>query len=127
MKKLILLILVLFSTDIIAKYAGTNPLITPERLLENPNKYVVLDVRSKQEFDAGHIEGAVNIPHYNVMEQLNVIKSWNDKTIVVHCRSGKRAWVAEQMLMKQNVANLAHLKGDMLEWQAKKLPLKKVD
>ena len=123
MKKIFLILTCLFSTSLWAKYAGTNPLITPEQLLESPEKYVVLDVRSKQEFDDGHIEGAINIPHYSVMEKLDTINSWQDKTIVVHCRSGKRAWVAEQMLMKKNVNNLAHLKGDMLAWKASKLPL----
>jgi len=123
MKKILLFLTSLFSLSTFANYQGTNPLITPEQLLQSPEKYIVLDVRSKQEFDDGHIKGAVNIPHYSVLEQLDKFEKWQDKTIVVHCRSGKRAWVAERMLMKQNIKNLTHLKGDMLGWKKKNLPL----
>lgn len=122
MKALLLLITSLFSAFAIAGYSGSNKLITAQALLQQKDKYVILDVRSADEFNQGHIAGAINIPHSAVLDELDRLKSIN-KPIVVHCRSGVRAWKAEKMLMKNGVTNLLHLQGDMLNWVDKELPL----
>jgi rhodanese-related sulfurtransferase len=122
MKKLLLFITMLFSTSVFAGYSGTNKLITSAELLKNKQDYVVLDVRSADEFAEGHIEGAINIPHYAVLDEVDMLKAL-DKPIVVHCRSGVRATKAENMLMKNGVTNMLHLQGDMLGWVDKDLPL----
>ena len=122
MKKLLLLISMLFSTSLLAAYSGTNKLITSAELLKNKQDYVVLDVRSADEFAQGHIEGAINIPHNAVLDEISKLKAL-DKPLVVHCRSGARATKAENMLMKNGVTNILHLQGDMLDWVDKKLPL----
>jgi rhodanese-related sulfurtransferase len=122
MKSLLLLVISLFSSLAMANYDGTNTLISATDLLQQKDKYVVLDVRSADEFNQGHIDGAINIPHYAVLDEINTLKALN-KPIVVHCRSGKRAWKAEKMLMKNGVTNLLHLQGDMVNWVDKKLPL----
>ena len=123
MKRFLLGLLGLISPVLLAGYEGTNSLVTADELLAHRDNYVVLDVRSQDEFEQGHIQGAINIPHYAVLDHLEQIQVFKDKTIVVHCRSGKRAWKAEQMLMKQGVTNLAHLKGDMLGWVEAKHPI----
>lgn len=122
MKALLLTLISLLSSFAIAGYDGTNKLITATELLEQKDNYVILDVRSADEFNEGHIVGAINIPHYAVLDQLEQLKSF-DKPIVVHCRSGKRAWKAEKMLMSNGVTNLIHLQGDMLNWVDQGLPL----
>ncbi|MBU2917301.1 rhodanese-like domain-containing protein [Psychrosphaera sp. F3M07] len=122
MKSFLITILSLFTTFAIAGYDGTNKLITANELLQQKDNYVILDVRSEDEFNQGHIAGAINIPHYAVLDELELLKSM-DKPIVVHCRSGARAWKAERMLMKNGVNNLIHLEGDMLNWVEQNLPL----
>ena len=125
MGRLLWLFSFLLSPTLLAGYDGTNPVISADELLTNRDKYLVLDVRSNDEFAEGNIEGAINIPHYAVLDHLEQFQAWQDKIIIVHCRSGKRAWKAEQMLMKQGISNLAHLEGDMLGWQKAKRPIVK--
>lgn len=55
------------------------------------NNYVVIDVRTKEEYDAGHVKGALNIPYDEIDESLDVDK---DKTILVYCQSGRRSKIA---------------------------------
>ncbi len=96
--------------------------ISTEELIKNSSNYQILDVRSKSEFEEGHIKGAINIPHGEIIDEIERLKAI-DKTIVVHCRSGYRAGKAESMMRKNGVTNFKHLEGDMLGWQAKELPL----
>lgn len=55
------------------------------------NNYVVIDVRTKEEYDAGHVKGALNVPYDEIDESLDVEK---DKTILVYCQSGRRSKIA---------------------------------
>lgn len=89
------------------------------------NKTLVLDVRTAQEFAAGHIEGAVNISHEQINDNLSKIIAYKDQTVVVHCRSGRRAISAEDDLRAAGFSDLRHLEGDMNGWQAADLPLVK--
>ena len=122
MKKILAVLFVFAAFNVLAKYQGKLELVDSTELLTNQQAYLVLDTRSKQEFDAGHIAGAINIPHDLVADNLSQLKE-TDKTIVVHCRSGRRALTAEQALLDAGFTNLKHLKGDMKGWQANNLPL----
>ena len=57
---------------------------------------LVVDVRTRGEFNSGHIEGAINIP-YDVIDQ-KIGDHPKDKAIIVYCRSGSRSSVAKQTL-----------------------------
>ena len=54
-------------------------------------EYIIIDVRTKEEYDSGHIVGAVNIPYDEINESVDVYKS---KTIFVYCKSGNRSNIA---------------------------------
>jgi len=86
---------------------------------------LVLDVRSAEEFAEGHIEGAINISHKQINANLNKIMAFKDQTVVVHCRSGRRALSAENDLRAAGFSDLRHLDGDINAWQAANLPLVK--
>lgn len=86
---------------------------------------VILDVRTAEEFAEGHIKGAINISHEQINENLAKILAYKDQTVVVHCRSGRRAVSAENDLRAAGFSDLRHLKGDMKGWQAADLPLVK--
>ncbi len=86
---------------------------------------VVLDVRTAEEFAEGHIKGAINISHEQINENLAKILAYKDQTVVVHCRSGRRAVSAENDLRAAGFSDLRHLEGDMKGWQAADLPLVK--
>ena len=80
---------------------------------------ILLDVRTAQEFDDGHIEGARNldVSKADFMQQA----SWLDKgkTILVYCRSGKRSLMAATMLVQAGY-HVVNLKGGWLEWSERK-------
>jgi rhodanese-related sulfurtransferase len=77
----------------------------------------VLDVRSLEEFVAGHVPGAVNIPHEQVAARLAEVPQ--DKEVVLYCRSGRRAAMAADVLAANGYTRLQHLEGDMTGWQEK--------
>jgi phage shock protein E len=59
---------------------------------------LVVDVRTPREFDKGHLEGAILIPHTQISARLDELGSDLDRNIVVYCRSGRRSGIAQQML-----------------------------
>ena len=79
---------------------------------------VILDVRTPAEFAAGHIPGAVNVPHDQVGARLDELAGARDREVVVYCRSGKRAALALDVLGQHGFKHLAHLQGDMPGWEA---------
>lgn len=85
--------------------------------------FVVLDVRSEKEFNQGHIKGAVNVSHDDVENKLASLSKYKDATVIVHCRSGRRAGVAEEILAKNGFGKLRHLNGDMNGWLSNDLPV----
>ena len=63
---------------------------------------VILDVRSKKEWDAGHIEGAMHVPLDNLTEKVDKIKRLN-KPVIVCCQSGVRSAKAAKFLNLNNI------------------------
>ena len=122
MKYILAILSLVFSFSALAGYEGKLELLSAQALLKDRSQYLVLDTRSPEEFAKGHIAGAINIPHTEVKNKLDWLKTF-DQTIVVHCRSGRRALVAEQALLDANFTKLKHLEGDMKAWVAQELPL----
>jgi phage shock protein E len=86
---------------------------------------VVLDVRTPAEFAAGHVPGAINVPHDQVEARLAELASLRDKDVVVYCGSGRRAALALEVLGRHGYAKLKHLDGDMQGWVAAGRPVEK--
>ncbi len=59
---------------------------------------LVVDVRTPAEFESGHIDGALNIPHDQVSSRIAEISDHKDKPVVLYCRTGRRAGEVEQKL-----------------------------
>lgn len=87
-------------------------------------KYTLLDVRSTEEYQAGHISGAVNVSHSELSDKLSFLTQDKSEMIVVYCRSGRRAGIAEQILKDNGYTNVRHLAGDMKGWEESNLPVK---
>ena len=94
---------------------------------------VIVDVRSPQEFVAGHIEGAVNIPrgvlefqvdaHPALACAIDPALQRKDLPLVVVCRSGGRAALAADSLQAMGFADVRSIAGGVLGWQQAGLPL----
>jgi phage shock protein E len=127
MKFITITIAVLLSAFSLVTFAEQTATISQQALLTliatPANKTVILDVRTAEEFAEGHIEGAINISHKQINANLNKIIALKDQTVVVHCKSGRRALSAENDLRAAGFSDLRHLDGDMNAWQAANLPL----
>ncbi len=84
---------------------------------------VLLDVRSTKEYEQGHILSAINIPHQEIEKRIADLGQVKSKNIIVYCRSGARAAMAQEVLIKNGFTNVEHLKGDFPAWQESHLPV----
>jgi len=80
--------------------------------------FLLLDVRSAEEFASGHIPGAINMSHSIVADNLSKLSQYKNELVIVYCRSGRRAGVAENILKNAGFTNVRHLSGDFNAWQA---------
>ena len=124
-----MLLTALFAFSSLSMADAPNSTIAPAQLIEqmerkNPN-LVLLDVRTPEEFAAGHIAGAINIPHDQLPNRLAEIAGAKSKELVVYCRSGRRSEIALETLKSQGFKDVKHLEGDMLKWQEEKRPTTK--
>ncbi|MEM6633951.1 MAG: rhodanese-like domain-containing protein [Bacteroidota bacterium] len=101
---------------------------TVVELLDQNENAVVLDVRTPEEFTAGHIEGAININIYDDDFPEKVAKLDRDKTYVVHCaanvengRSAKSLDIMDGL----GFTSLISMDGGFAAWQQDSLPLAK--
>lgn len=83
---------------------------------------VVLDVRTPEEFAAGHVPGAINVPYDQVEARLAELAVAKDQDVILYCRSGRRAQIAAGVLAKAGFARLSHLEGDFPAWSEAGLP-----
>lgn len=93
-----------------------------QQTMKDDKQFVLLDVRTVDEFVQGHIPDAVNIPHKELEARLAELSDAKNTQIVIYCRSGRRAEVAKQVLIKNGFKQLDHLSGDFNEWTSNKLP-----
>ena len=78
---------------------------------------IILDVRTKEEFDDGHIPNALLMDIRNPQEFMEAIDSLNNKNVYfVYCRSGARSAQACQLIKEAGIKNCFNLLGGILEW-----------
>lgn len=107
---------------------------TPQSVTASPfllervknNEWLLLDVRSEEEYRQGHIPGAINVPHDNIDRYLASIDNYKNKPVIVYCKSGRRAKLAMKRLQAKQFNNVMHLEGDMLGWGETNLPVEKL-
>ena len=96
-----------------------------KRLEQKDPDLVVLDVRTADEFAAGHVPGARNVSHDCSHRASTSSRALRDKQVVLYCRSGRRTLLAEDVLRKAGFKRLGHLEGDYLAWEAGKRPVER--
>ena len=100
--------------------------ISAEQLLAaETSNWLILDVRTEQEYLVGHVPGATNIAHSKIEDHLQKLLEYKDKPVVLYCRSGFRAGKAADILLKNGFTQLMHLQGDMLNWHSAGYPIEK--
>jgi rhodanese-related sulfurtransferase len=83
---------------------------------------LILDVRSRGEFEAGRIPGALNVPYWRVPFETGSSFGSRDEPVVVYCGLGPRARFAAAVLRFRGFSQAVCLKGHMSEWRRRGLP-----
>jgi NADPH-dependent 2,4-dienoyl-CoA reductase/sulfur reductase-like enzyme/rhodanese-related sulfurtransferase len=76
---------------------------------------LLIDVRTKEEFEAGHIENALNIPVDDLRDRINEIDP--NKKIYTYCRAGLRGYLAQRILNQNGYNSIVNLSGGYQLWQ----------
>jgi NADPH-dependent 2,4-dienoyl-CoA reductase/sulfur reductase-like enzyme/rhodanese-related sulfurtransferase len=97
---------------------GTMPQWQAEDLDKAVATTLVLDVRSRSEFDAGHLDVALNIPHLELRERLDEVRdAAAGRAISVHCASGVRSYLATRVLLSEGF-DASNLSGGWITLKA---------
>lgn len=83
----------------------------------------ILDVRTPEEFAAGHVPGAINIPYTELEERYSELELEGSDELVVYCQSGRRAAIAEAALSELGFTNVRDLDGHIAAWKQAERPL----
>ena len=100
-------------------HMNTYEQITPaeaKALMDSEEGYIILDVRTPEEFAEGHIDGAILIPDYEIGEKAESILPDKDQLILVYCRSGRRSKNAASELATLGYTNIKEF-GGILDWK----------
>ena len=76
----------------------------------------ILDVRSKEEYESGHIPDAININYTDISARLDELEPFRNHRMVVYCRTGRRAKIAKNTLTEVGFEEVHLLIGDMIGW-----------
>ena len=86
-----------------------------KKLMDSQEGYVILDTRTKEEYDQGHIPGAILIPYDEVLAKAESILKDKNQLILVYCRSGRRSKLAAEDLVKLGYTNIREF-GGIIDW-----------
>ena len=95
-----------------------------EKNAANP-EFEIIDVRTVEEFNSGHIAGASYIDFYKKDFQQNLAKLDKDKTYLLYCRTGRRSGIALDMMKSLGFKHSYNMLGGITQWTAAKLPVEK--
>lgn len=79
--------------------------------MASASETIWIDVRSAEEFAAGHLKGAINIPHTEIKQQITTIAADKNTNIALYCKSGRRAGIALDALTELGYSKVANHGG----------------
>ena len=85
------------------------------KLMDSEKDRIILDVRTREEYDQGHIPGAILIPDTEIEAKAADLLPDKDQLILVYCRSGRRSKLAAQSLADLGYTNIREF-GGILDW-----------
>jgi len=86
---------------------------------------LIIDLRAKEAFDAGHIGDARNVPAAQLEAQSETLKKWRDRAVITYCDSGVSGAGAARTLAKLGFTKVFNLDGGLNAWVKDNLPLTK--
>ena len=86
-----------------------------KEMMDSQTGYIILDTRTQEEYDQGHIPGAILIPYTRIEEEASEKLTDKDQLILVYCRSGRRSKIAADALVELGYTNIREF-GGILDW-----------
>ncbi|NRA21200.1 MAG: rhodanese-like domain-containing protein [Oceanospirillaceae bacterium] len=108
-----------------SKKSGASVTTTEAVQLINKQDAVLLDIRTKKEWENGTITNAIHIPLVDLDKRIDELNKYKSKDLIVICNMGQTAGTATKKLMAAGFEKVVRLKGGIAEWKAQSLPLVK--
>lgn len=123
MKKILLLLSSLLGST--ALFAQTLSSVSPQQAaqMQSQQKAVIVDVRENDEWNAGHIAGAIHIPLSEIPNRVDELAKYQNSQLIMQCRSGARSTKAVDILTKAGFSNVHNLDGGLNAWQKANLQI----
>ncbi len=86
-----------------------------DKILQNTNP-LILDVRTKGEFQQGYIQGAKLLPVQVLQKDIRKLEDYKDQDILIYCASGNRSTVASRLLIKSGFKKIYNLRYGIFDW-----------
>ena len=86
-----------------------------KEIMDTEEGYIILDVRTQEEYDEGHIPGAILIPNTEIEKRAEEELTDKDQLILVYCRSGRRSKLAAEALVELGYTNIREF-GGIIDW-----------
>ena len=86
-----------------------------KQIMDIEEGYIILDARTQEEYDQGHIPGAIVISHEEIAEKAEEVLTDKDQLILVYCRSGRRSKIAAEALVELGYTNIREF-GGIIDW-----------
>ena len=86
-----------------------------KQIMDSEANYIILDVRTDEEYAEGHIPNAILIPDYEIEEKAETILTDKNQTILVYCRSGNRSKSASEILARLGYTDVREF-GGINDW-----------
>lgn len=86
-----------------------------KQIIDTEEGYIILDVRTQEEYDQGHIPGAILIPNTEIETRAEEELPDKDQLILVYCRSGRRSKLAAEILVELGYTNIQEF-GGIIDW-----------
>ena len=86
-----------------------------KEIMDSEEGYIILDVRTREEYDEGHIPGAILIPNTEIEAKAEDVLTDKDQLILVYCRSGRRSKIAAEALAELGYTNIKEF-GGIIDW-----------
>ena len=86
-----------------------------KQIMDTEEGYIILDVRTQEEYNQGHIPGAIVISHEEIAEKAEDVLTDKDQLILVYCRSGRRSKIAAEALVELGYTNIKEF-GGIIDW-----------
>ncbi|MBC2399322.1 rhodanese-like domain-containing protein [Clostridium tetanomorphum] len=88
-----------------------------KKIVDENKDLVIFDIRTKEEYDSGHIKSAILIPYDQINENIDFIKKYKDKEVLVYCKTGRRSSIAIKALIDNNYSKIYHMNEGISRWK----------